>query len=92
MGRMKGFLGEACSEAIANSLQVNEIVTFTELFNRVRKKGTWKDDAIWQHLIGLAVNLPPARRHWKNAKPFLFLHEDGRYELFNPNRHPPTRE
>ncbi len=32
--------------------------------------------------MSLVVNLPPARHHWPKSKPFLFLHGDGRYELY----------
>ncbi|RLE37842.1 hypothetical protein DRJ17_05595 [Candidatus Woesearchaeota archaeon] len=36
----------------------------------------------------LVVNLPPAYRHWSNApERFLFLREDGRYELYDPEKH-----
>jgi hypothetical protein len=88
MGAAKGYQGETCAEAIRASLRPGEIVTFSDLFKRVRGKGTWQDEAIWQHLMSCVVNLPPARRHWKNAKPFLFLHGDGRYELYAVGRHP----
>ena len=33
--------------------------------------------------MSLVVNLPPARHHWPYSKPFLFLHADDRYELYN---------
>jgi hypothetical protein len=88
MGAPKGNKGEACVEAIRDSLKPGEIVTFSELFARIRSKGTWKDDAIWQHLMLCVVNLPPARRHWKRSKPFLVVHLDGRYELYSPQGHP----
>lgn len=84
----KGHKGETCAEAIRTSIMKGEIVAFPELFRRVKQKGTWKDETIWQHLMSLLLNLPPARYHWKNAKPFLFLHEDGRYELYDPKIHP----
>lgn len=84
----KGYQGESCSEAIRSSLKVGDIVTFSELFKRVKQKGPWKDETIWQHLMGLIVNLPPARHHWKAMDPFLFIHGDGRYELYDPKRHP----
>ena len=92
MSSIKGYSGETCAEAVANSLKPGEIITFSELFGRVRRMGSWKDETIWQHLMQLVVNLPPARRHWKTAKPFLLLHEDARYELYDPNQHPKTLE
>ena len=84
----KGFEGESCAEAIRSSLKLGEIVTYSELYKRVKHKGAWKDETLWQHMMGLAVNLPPARRHWKTMDPFLFVHGDGRYELYDPKKHP----
>ncbi len=89
----KGNQGQSCSDAIRSSVQYGEIVTFSEIYSRVRSKGSWKDETIWQHLVGLIVNLPPARRHWPQfTHPFLFLHGDGRYELYDPQKHPRTLE
>lgn len=63
-------------------------VTAEELFNRVKSMGEWSDDTIWQHLMALVVNLPPAYRHWPNMpERFLFIREDGRYELYDPRKH-----
>jgi len=84
----KGFRGESCAEAIRTSLRPGEIVAFSELFQRVKLKGSWKAESIWQDLMASIVNLPPARFHWKSSKPFLFLHGDGRYELYDKNKHP----
>lgn len=88
----KGNQGESCADAVRSSLKPGEVATFSELYKRVKQKGGWKDETIWQHLIGLVVNLPPARHHWKTAVPFLFLHGDGRYELYDPQKHPKTME
>ena len=84
----KGHHGESCSEAIHTALNKGEIVTFRVLFLRVKSIGNWKDETIWQHMMSLVVNLPPARYHWKLTKPFLFLHGDGRYELYDELKHP----
>ena len=89
---MKGYSGETCAEAIANSIGQNEVISFSDLFARVKKKGEWKNETVWQHLMGLIVNLPPARLHWPTARPFLFLREDGMYEVYDPKRHPKTIE
>jgi len=63
-------------------------VTAEELFSKVREMGDWSDDTIWQHLIWLVVNLPPAYKHWpRKVRRFLFLREDGRYELYDPSKH-----
>lgn len=88
----KGYQRQTCAEAVKASLELGEIVTANDLFRRVRSKGSWTDSTIWQHLIQLVVNLLPARHHWPSAKPFLLLHEDGTYELYNPSRHPPIRD
>lgn len=84
----KGYQGESCSDAILTALSAGEVVTFSELYRRVKQDGEWKDETIWQHLMSLVVNLPPARKHWKTAKPFLFLHGDGQYELYDEKKHP----
>lgn len=84
----KGNQGQSCAEAIRSSLKMGETITFSELYQRVKQNGAWKDETIWQHMMGLIVNLPPARQHWKSMMPFLFIHGDGRYELYNPQKHP----
>ncbi len=86
----KGNRGESCAEAILSSLKPGEVVTFSDLYGRIKQKGAWKDETVWQHLMGLIVNLPPARYHWKSMVPFLFLRGDGQYELYDPNKHPLT--
>jgi len=88
----KGYKGETCAEAIQAVMREGELLRFSELFKRVRQMGEWKDETIWQHLMQCVVNLPPARLHWRSARPFLLLHEDGRYELYNPSIHPKTLE
>jgi len=84
----KGYQSETCAEAISSIMKPNQIMSFSELFNQVKQRGFWKDETIWQHLMGLVVNLLPARLYWKSANPFLFLHGDGRYELYDPKIHP----
>lgn len=84
----KGYQGESCAEAIKASFRPGEIRPFSEIFKRTRERGPWKDETIWQHLMSLVVNLPPARRHWGGANPFLFLRPDGQYELHDSKRHP----
>ena len=87
----KGYKGETCTEAIRASIKTAEILTAYDLFNRIRESGTWTDDTIWQHLIAHVVNHPAARHHYAGFEPFLYLHEDGRYELFDPAIHPVVR-
>lgn len=88
MGAGKSRFGQTCAEAIRDSLRPGELTTFGQLVQRVKQRGRWKDDTIWQHLMACVVNLPPARMHWKSAEPFLAVHLDGRYELYDPGRHP----
>ena len=78
-------------EALSQSITAGEIVGYKELFARVRKRGTWSDSTINQHLMSTVANLPPAHRHW-NRDRILFLRSDGRYERFNPGKHPQTLE
>lgn len=88
----KGKFSESCKEAIRNSLRPGEVVTFSELFRRVKNKSDWKDGTIYQHLMALVVNLPPARKHWPRIEPFLSLHEDRTYELYDSNKHKMVKE
>ena len=68
-------------------------VTAEQLFQKVREKGNWSNDTIWQHLMWLIVNLPPAYKHWPPApEKFLYLREDGKYELYNPQKHGTYKE
>src|SRR5262249_54562158 len=85
----KGNKGESCAEAVTSSLKQGEVVHFAELLRRVKNLGSWTDETILQHLMSMLVNLPPARLHWPNTVPSLFLHEDGRYELFDYRAHGP---
>jgi hypothetical protein len=84
----KGFDGQSCSEAIRELVGNGEAITFGQLFAGVKSRGDWKDETIWQHLMGLVVNLPPAGFHWKTMDPFLFLGPDGRYQLYDEAVHP----
>jgi len=68
----KGRTSETCSEAIRDAFNSAEILSFTDLYQKVTDCGNWKSETIWQHLMGLIVNLPPARYHWHSMKPFLF--------------------
>jgi len=79
---------ETCAEAIRSFIKPGETVSFSEFVVHLRRKGIWKEDTICQHLMSLVTNLPPARLHWKSAKPFLFLRGDGRYELYDLKIHP----
>ncbi len=84
----KGYNGESCAEAIRAIFSSTQVLRFSELLEQVRKCGPWKSETIWQHLMSLVVNLPPARHHWATTKPFLFLRPDGQYELYDETKHP----
>ena len=84
----KGHTGQTCAEAIKASFAPGEVVSSAELFRRVKKLGSWNDETVWQHQMSLIVNLPPARWHWVNSRPFLFLRPDGRYEIYDDHKHP----
>ena len=85
----KGHKGESCAEAVKACVAQGEVVSFSEMCARLQSCGNWKEETIWQHLMALVVNLPPARRHWPGKQPFLFLRPDGQYERYNPEKHPP---
>ncbi len=74
--------GDTCAAAIRGVIEPGEILAFPKFCGRIKRTGRWKNSTIWEHLMSLVVNLPPARHHWPKSKPFLFLHGDGRYELY----------
>ncbi len=74
--------GDTCAVAIRAVFDPGEILAFPKLIERIKRQGRWRNSTIWEHLMSLVVNLPPARLHWPKSKPFLFLHGDGRYELY----------
>lgn len=80
----------SCREAISESVDELGAGPFKaeSLFKRTREKGDWTDDTIWQHLMHLVINLPPAYRHWSpKTERFLVLREDGLYERYVPRKH-----
>ena len=87
----KGYLGETCAEAIRTVLvRLGNRASAEEIFTQVREMGSWTEDNIWQGLMEFVVNMPPSYRHWQGTHPekrFLFLREDGDYELYQPARH-----
>ncbi len=89
---MKGYHGETCAEAIRDVMEPGHTLSFSELFSRVKKKGDWRDETIWQDIMAHVVNLPPAQLHWPFAKPFLLVHEDGTFELYDAKKHPKVKE
>ena len=77
-----------CAEAIRRSINPGEIVSFEEFVRRINALGTWTNETIWQSLMRYPVNIVPARYHWNATDQFLFLRGDGRYELYDPKKHP----
>jgi len=49
-----GYQSETCAEAIRDSLKAGEVVSFATLYRRVKAKGAWQDESIWQHLMSCA--------------------------------------
>ena len=88
----KGHNGETCGEVVREILSSSQPLPFSEIHKQIQERGPWKDETIWQHLMSLVVNLPPARYHWKSTKPFLFLRPDGQYEIYSEAKHPKTVE
>jgi len=84
----KGYNDETCAEAIQALFLEYPVLSASDIYSRVGQAGPWKDETLWQHMMWLIVNLPPARHHWKNAVPFLFLRPDGQYELHVDAKHP----
>ncbi len=78
-----------CNEAIQEAIRNLKIASADEIFDSVKQKysGTWTDDHIWQDVMASIVNLRPAHEHWSMEVESLFLHEDGRYELYNSQIH-----
>lgn len=84
----KGYRGQSCGDAIYEVVASEQPTRFDEVFDKVRLLGAWKPDTIYQHLMLLVVNLPPAYHHWPTARErFLFLRPDGLYELYDQAKH-----
>jgi hypothetical protein len=88
----KGNQGQSCAEAIkACFVGEKGPLSYSQIFEQVKKQGAWKETTIWRHLMSTVVNLIPARYEWKNEK-FLFLRSDGRYEIYDKAKHPKSIE
>ncbi len=63
--------------------------TATQLFDEMKRRGApIVNDTIWQYMMSLVVNLPPAWERWPHVKDkFLFLRENGMYELYDKDKH-----
>ncbi len=91
MGKGRTYEPETCAGAIRKALEKSAgRATAEELFNHVQRLGHWTDDSIWQEMMSHTVNLPPSYHHYALVVPaqrFLFLREDGNYELYDPSWH-----
>lgn len=47
----------------------------------------WQSTALTAHLYGCAVNNPKAYIHHPHVKKILFKHDDGSFEIYNPEIH-----
>jgi len=84
----KGHRGETCAEAIREVVAALEPAAYADVFDSVRRRGTWATDTIHQQMMQWIVNLPPAHYHWEgSSQRFLFLRPDGLYELHRPRVH-----
>ena len=88
MGAGKGYKGESCNQVMREAIKGYVIVSCSELYKRIKSRGAWTDDTIWQHFMANTVNLVPAKYRWPDFKPFLFLRPDGQYELYDSRKHP----
>jgi len=89
----KGYNGQSCSEAIYNFVKLSDHpVSYSEIQKGIRSTGDWKDITIWRITMSNVVNLIPARFEWPSSHPFLFLRSDGKYELYNKDKHPAPTE
>ena len=88
----KGLYGEPCADAVRASIRAGERLSFGELHKRTKRRETWSDSTLYQHLMAPVANLPPARRHWPSINRFLLLNQDGTYELYDSRTHPPNED
>ena len=82
---------ETCPGALRSALiQMGNRASALSLFEQVKKQGHWTDGNIWQTILSHTVNFPPSYHLYgmvTSAQRFLFLREDGNYELYDPNWH-----
>ena len=91
MGKGRTYEPETCAGAIRSALAKSAgRATAEELFNVVKRAGHWTDDNIWQEMLSHTVNLPASYHHYAAITPaqrFLYLREDGNYEMYDPAWH-----
>ncbi len=74
-----------CAEAIEEAVRKIGMATADQIYNYLKEHypDRWTSDSISQGIMCAIVNLEPAALHWQGARTFLFMHEDGRFELRN---------
>lgn len=72
-----------CAEAIEEAVGKIGMATADQIHGYLGElyAERWTVDSISQNIMCAIVNLEPAHQHWKGARTFLFMHEDGRFEL-----------
>ena len=82
---------ETCPAALRQALaQMGGRASAQTLFEQVKKLGHWTDSAIWQTMFSHSVNVPASYHLYGMVTPtqrFLFLREDGNYEMYDRNWH-----
>lgn len=89
MSRGKGPNGMSAKDAFLEVIHKRRKIPASELFEEVKimGQGAWTDDHIAQRMMWHTANLWAAYMHWPSGERFLFLKEDGSYELYEPSRH-----
>jgi hypothetical protein len=91
MGRSRNYEPETCESALRAALaRAGNRAGAQELFEQVKKQGHWNDANIWQEMISHTINMPASCHYYgmvKQAQRFLFLREDGNYEMYDQNWH-----
>lgn len=74
---------KTCAEAIKEAVETLEIASADQIHSYLKRyyPDRWTVDSIAQSIMAAIANLEPAAIHWPGAKTFLFMHEDGRFEL-----------
>lgn len=89
----KGYRGETCGEVIYEVVASSQPTQFSAIFEMTEARGTWGDHTIYRQLMKWIVNLPPAYREWPvSRRRFLFLRQDGLFELYSEGKHGVFRE
>ncbi len=58
--------GDTCVAAIRAVIEPGEILAFPKLIERIKRRGRWKNSALWEHLMSLVVNPDPKKETVKN--------------------------